>query len=150
MANDEEVGEMQRESVFREHWRVRQSESGRPGELIEQPGWIDAGLYALGILLAAGSFAAATGTVARTETLPAALQGTTVSATRTGEAAPRQGDKLKFHDPAGATETAVVVEVTATEVRAELRSPGPATAVGVLDVPAGRHGLLSALFARWW
>ena len=48
-------GEVRYEAVFRERWRDRQSAGARPGELIKQPGWIDAGLVALGVLLVAGA-----------------------------------------------------------------------------------------------
>lgn len=154
MASDDEVGEVgevYREAVFRERWRERQSESGRPGDLIKQPGWIDGGLWALGCLLVAGAVTAATGTVARTESLPAVAQGISVSAARAGEPAPGLGDIAQFRDAAGGSRTAVIVEVTATEVRAELRSPvDVAVTPGVLDVPAGRQRLISVLLPRFW
>ena len=62
------------EAVFRERWRDRQSAGARPGELIKQPGWIDAGLVVLGVLLAAGVVAAGRDRRAD-ETLPAVVQG---------------------------------------------------------------------------
>ncbi|MDT5367284.1 MAG: hypothetical protein QOC62_1715, partial [Mycobacterium sp.] len=48
------------QSVFRERWRDRQSAGARPGELIAQPAWIDAGLVVLAVLVAAGAVAGAT------------------------------------------------------------------------------------------
>jgi hypothetical protein len=146
----EDGGEGGEGSVFRDRWRERQSATGRPGELIRQPGWIDSGLWTLGLLIAAGMLAASTGTVARTEGLPAAAHGASVSAPRAGEVTAVAGDPAQFHDASGATRAAVIVEVTATEVRAALRAPGPAESVGVLDVPAGRQRLISVLFSRWW
>lgn len=83
MARTDE-GEVRYASVFREHWRDRQSAATRTGELITQPGWIDAGIAALCALLAAGTLAAGTITLARTEALPAVAQGASVSAVRTG------------------------------------------------------------------
>ncbi|MBI3225191.1 MAG: hypothetical protein HYZ39_09050 [Mycolicibacterium cosmeticum] len=137
-------------SVFRDRWRERQSAAGRPGELIKQPGWIDSGLWTLGLLIAAGVLAASTGTVARTAALPAVAHGVTVSATRTADVVPIVGDPAQFHDASGATRAADILEVTATEVRAALRSPGPTESPGVLDVPSGRQRLIGVLFSRWW
>lgn len=73
-------GEISYETVFRERWRDRQSAGVRPGELIKQPRWIDAGLVGLGVLLVAGMIAAGTTTVARSEAFPAAAQGNSVTA----------------------------------------------------------------------
>jgi hypothetical protein len=114
-------GEVRYASVFREHWRDRQSAATRTGELITQPGWIDAGIAALCALLAAGTLAAGTITLARTEALPAVAQGASVSAVRTG------GSPL----PTG------------------LQRPG-ATSAGELLLPAGRQRLISALLPRLW
>lgn len=142
-----EDGEVRYEAVFRERWRDRQSAGARPGELIKQPRWIDAGLVALGVLLAAGAVAAATVTVARTDALPAVVQGTSVTAVRSGDTPPAPGTAVQYRDATGTTLDAVVVEVTPTEVLAELRRPGPASA-GELVVPAGRERLISALMPR--
>ncbi len=51
------------ESVFRASWRDRQSAGTRPGELIKNPKWIDAGLVVLTVLLIAGVVALGTITV---------------------------------------------------------------------------------------
>jgi hypothetical protein len=142
---------VQHESVFRAQWRERHCESGRPGDLIAQPGWIDSGLWTLGLLVAAGVLAAASGTVARTATLPAVAHGTWVSAIRSGEPAPRVGDTAQFRDSSGGTQTAVVVEVTATEVRADLnRSVDADVSPGRLEMPAGRQPLITVLLPRFW
>ena len=147
-SNDEVV---QHESVFREQWRERHSEAGRPGDLIKQPGWIDSGLWTLGLLVAAGVLAAATGTVARTETLPAVAHGIWVSATRSGEPAPAVGATAQFRDSSGGTRSAVIVEVTTSEVRADLdRSVDSDVSPGRLEVPAGRQSLISVLLPRFW
>ncbi|MGD1171903.1 hypothetical protein ACKUVQ_05155 [Mycobacterium seoulense] len=60
-------GEIRHEPVFRERWRDRQSAASRPGELIKQERWVDAGLVALSVLLAAGALAAGTVRIAQTE-----------------------------------------------------------------------------------
>ncbi len=142
-------GEIRYESVFREHWRDRQSAATRPGELIKQPGWIDAGLEALGVLLAAGAVAAGTVTVERTEALPAVAQGMSVIADRAGGTPPAEGTAAQFRDASGTTHSAIVVEVTATEVRAQLEGPGSASA-GELVVPKGRQRLISVLLPSLW
>jgi hypothetical protein len=139
------------ETVFREGWRGRQTEGARPGELIKQPKWIDAGLLVLGGLLAAGTVAAATITVPRTETLSAMVQGESVTAARTATApVPAPGSAVQYRDATtGTTSDAVVVDVTATEVIARLERPGPASA-GQLLIPAGRQRLISLMLPRLW
>jgi len=137
------------ETVFRERWRDRQSAGARPGELIKQPGWIDAGLVVLGVLLAAGVYAAGTMTIARTQALPAVVQGTSVTAAR-GEAPksqPAPGSAVKYRDASGITLGATVVEVTDTEVTARLDQPGPAS-TGQLLVPGDRQRLITVLLPR--
>jgi hypothetical protein len=134
------------EQVFRTKWRDRQSAGARPGELIKQPGWIDAGLAGLAVLLLAGAVTAATVTVARTSALPAVAQGTSVTAVR-GDAAPAPGTAVQFRDASGSILDAVVVEVTATEVVAQLDEHGPASA-GELLIPAGRQRLIGVLLPR--
>ncbi len=134
------------EAVFRERWRDRQSAGARPGELVKQPGWIDAGLVVLGVLLAAGVFAAGTMTVARTQALPAVVQGASVTAAR-GDASPAPGSVVQYRDASGITLGATVVEVTATEVTARLDRPGPAS-TGQLLVPTDRQRLITVLLPR--
>lgn len=141
-----EEDEVARETIFRKSWRDRQTAGVRPGELIKQPGWIDAGLVALGVLLAAGAVVASTVTVARTAALPAVVDGTSVTAVR-GEVAPAPGTAAQYRDASGDTLDAVVVEVTATEVVAKLDQPGSASA-GELLLPAGRQRLISVLLPR--
>lgn len=133
-------------AVFRKSWRDRQSAGPRPGELIKQPGWIDAGLVALGVLLAAGAVAASTVTVARTAALPAVVDGTSVTAVR-GDVAPAPGTAAQYRDASGTTLDVVVVGVTRTEVVARLDQPGPASA-GELLLPVGRQRLISVLLPR--
>jgi hypothetical protein len=140
-------GEIRYESMFRERWRDRQSAATRPGELIKQQGWIDRGLVALGVLLAAGTVAASTLSVAQTEALPAIAQGTSVTAIRGGGTPPAQGSAAQFRDASGTTQGAVVVEVTATEVRAQLERPSSEPA-GELVVPMGRQRLISVILPR--
>ncbi|MBP1819137.1 hypothetical protein [Mycobacterium sp. OAE908] len=145
-------GEVRYESVFRERWRDRQSGGARPGELIKQPGWIDAGLAALGVLLVAGAVVAGTVTVARSESLPAAVQGNSVIAVLPAVnrgPAPAQGSAVQFRTPSGATYDAVVVDVGATEVVAQLKQPGPES-TGQLLVPTGRQRLITVLLPRLW
>jgi hypothetical protein len=144
----EDDGEVRHESVFRKRWRDHQSAGARPGELIKQPGWIDAGLVVLGVLLAAGAVAAATVTVERTAALPAVVQGASVTAIRAG-APPAPGTVAQYRDASGTTVGAVVVEVTGTEVIAQLDRPGPPSA-GELVIPAGRQPLLGVLLPRLW
>jgi hypothetical protein len=134
------------EAVFRERWRDRQSAGARPGELVKQPGWIDAGLVVLGVLLAAGLFAAGTMTIARTQALPAVVQGTSVTAAR-GVASPAPGSVVQYRDASGITVGATVVEVTETEVTARLDRPSPAS-TGQLLVPADRQRLITVLLPR--
>jgi hypothetical protein len=140
-------GEVRYENVFRERWRDRQSSGARPGELIKQPGWIDAGLVALGVLVAAGAVAAGTVTITQSDALPAVAQGTSVTATLTGGAAPAPGTAVQYRNASGTTLSAVVVGVTATDVTAQLDRPGPASS-GELLVPAGRQRLISVLLPR--
>ncbi len=65
--------------------------------------------------------------------------------------APSRGEQVQFRDSSGATHDAVVVEVTATEVLAELNRSGPAAAApGQLAVPAGREPLINMLLPRFW
>jgi len=142
-------GEVRYESVFRARWRDRQSGGARPGELIKQPGWIDAGLAALGVLLVAGAVVAGTVTVARSESLSAAVQGNSVIAVLAGVAAPATGTAVQFRAPSGATYDAVVVDVSATEVVAQLKQPGPES-TGQLLVPTGRQRLITVLLPRLW
>jgi hypothetical protein len=134
------------ETVFRERWRDRRSAGARPGELIKQPGWIDAGLVALGVLLTGGVVAAGTMTIERTRALPAVVQGKSVTAAR-GEASPAPGSVVQYRDASGITLGATVVEVTATEVTAQLDRPGPAS-TGQLLVPADRERLITVLLPR--
>jgi hypothetical protein len=142
-------GEVRYEAVFRARWRDRQSGGARPGELIRQPGWIDAGLVGLGVLLVVGSVAASTITVARTEALPAAAQGDSVSAVVADATAPTTGTAVQFRDEAGATYDGVVVDASATEVTAQLAEPRPPSS-GKLLVPAGRQRVISLLLPRLW
>ncbi len=142
-------GEVRYESVFRASWRDRQSAGARPGELIKNPGWIDAGLVALAVLLTAGAVAAATITVRQSTPLPAVVQGAIVTADLTGGAPPAPGVTVEFRDPSGATADAVVVGVTTTEVTARLEQPAPASA-GELLVPAARQRLISVFLPRFW
>ena len=142
-------GEIRYESVFRDRWRDRQSAATGPGELIKQHGWIDTGLVALGVLLAAGAVAAGQVGIAQTEALPAVTQGITVTAIRGGGTPPAQGTAAQFRDASGTTQGAVVIEVTATEVRARLDRPVWAPA-GELVVPTGRQPLISVLLPRFW
>jgi hypothetical protein len=142
-------GEVRYEAVFRERWRDRQSGGARPGELIRQPGWIDAGLVALGVLLAGGVAAAGTMTIARSEALPAVVQNNSVTAVLADAAAPAPGTAVQFRDESGTTFDAVVVNVSATEVTAQLTQPAPAAA-GKLLVPAGRQRVISLLLPRLW
>lgn len=142
-------GEARYQSVFRAHWRDRQSAASRPGELIKQPKWIDAGLVGLGLLLVAGGIAAGTITIARTESLPAAAQGTAITAIRFDGPAPETGTPAEFRDAYGRSRDAVVIGVTDTEVRALLLSPDSAPA-GELVVPAGEQRLISVLLPRFW
>ena len=134
------------EAVFRERWRDRHSAGARPGELVKQPGWIDAGLVVLGVLLTAGVVAAGTMTIARTQALPAVVQGTSVTAAR-GDASPAPGSVVQYRDASGITLGATVVEVTETEVTARLDQAGPAS-TGQLLVPADRQRVITVLLPR--
>jgi hypothetical protein len=142
-------GEVRYESIFRERWRDRQSGGARPGELIKQPRWIDAGLGVLGVLLVAGAAAASTITVARSEALPAAVRGNSVIAVLADAATPAQGTPVQYRDESGATFDAVVVDASPTEVTAQLTQPIPVS-TGKLLVPAGRQRLITLLLPRLW
>jgi hypothetical protein len=142
-------GDVRYESIFRERWRDRQSSGARPGELIKQPRWIDAGLGVLGVLLVAGAAAASTITVARSEALPAAVQGNSVTAVLTDVAAPAQGTPVQYRDASGATFDAVVLDVSPTEVVAQLTQPSPES-TGKLLIPTGRQRLITLLLPRLW
>jgi hypothetical protein len=142
-------GEVRYETVFRERWRDSQSAGARPGELIKQPGWIDPGLVGLAVLVAAGAVAASAVTVAQTVALPAVVQGTSVTADRTGASAPAPGTPVQLREGSGTTLGAVVVEVTPTEVTAQLDRPSAAS-TGELLVPVARQRLVSVLLPRFW
>jgi hypothetical protein len=101
------------------------------------------------VLLAAGAVAVGTVSIAQTEALPAVTQGMSVTAIRGGGTPPAQGTAAQFRDASGTTQGAVVVEVTATEVRAQLERPVSASA-GELVVPKGRQRLISVLLPRLW
>ncbi|MBU3748872.1 MAG: hypothetical protein FGM52_00175 [Mycobacterium sp.] len=135
------------QTVFRESWRERQSAGNRLGDLIRQPGWLDAGLVGLGVLLAAGAVAAGTVTVARTAAYPAVVDGTTVSAVRGSGPTPAVGSPAQFRDTSAAEIGATVVSVSATEVVARLSRPASESA-GQLLVPLGRERLLDLLAPR--
>ena len=134
------------EAVFRGRWRDRQSAGARPGELIKQPGWIDAGLVVLGALLTAGVVAAGTMTIERTQTLPAVVQGRSVTAVR-GDTSPAPGSVVQYRDSFGITTGATVTEVTQTEVTARLDQTGPAP-TGQLLIPGDRQRLITVLLPR--
>ena len=142
-------GEVHYEGVFRERWRDRQSAGARPGELIKQPGWIDAVLAALAVLLVAGAVAASTMTVARSQALPAVAQGNSVVAVLSDAAGPAPGTAVQFRDTSGATFGGVVVDVSTTEVTVQLDHPGPQSS-GKLLVTAGRQRVISLLLPRLW
>ena len=146
VTDDDEAG---RESIFRASWRDHHSTGSRPGELIKNPGWIDAGLIALAALLTAGAVAAGTITVAQTTTLPAVAQGTTVTADIADGQAPAPGTAVQFRDASGSTVDAVIDEVTATEVTAHLGGPAPAS-TGELVVPAESERLINVFLPRFW
>ena len=113
--------------MFRAQWRARQSAGARAGELIRQPGWIGRALVLLAVLLVAGVIAAGVMRVPRTVTLPAMVQGRTVTAARAGETAPAPGTAVQFRDAAGVTVSGVVTEVSATEVMVEVGQAEPAS-----------------------
>lgn len=142
-------GEVRYESIFRASWRDHHSAGSRPGELIKNPGWIDAGLVALAVLLTAGAVAAGTITVEQTTTLPAVAQGATATADVAEGPAPAPGTAVTFRDASGSTVDAVIVDVTATAVTAQLDRPAPASA-GELLVPAKRQRLISVFLPRFW
>ncbi|HYO03267.1 MAG TPA: hypothetical protein VET27_15885 [Mycobacterium sp.] len=143
MTDDERV---RPETVFRARWRERQTASVRTGELITQPGWIDAALVALGVLVAAGGITGLTVTVERTTTLSAVVQSTTVTAIRAGTD-PAPGTAALYRDSSGATVDAIVVAVNPIEVIAQLDRPRAASA-GALVLPAGRQPVLAVLLPR--
>jgi hypothetical protein len=137
------------DSIFRASWRDHHAAGTRPGELIKNPGWIDAGLVALAVLLAAGVVAASTLTVAQTTALPAVAQGTTVTADLADGQMPTPGTAVQFRDASGSTVDAVVVDATAAEVRARLDRLAPASA-GELVIPAERQRLIDVFLPRFW
>ena len=61
--NGADSEEVRYESVFRASWRDRQTAGSRPGELIRNPRWLDAGLATLVVLLIGGAVAVGTITV---------------------------------------------------------------------------------------
>lgn len=144
-------GEVRYESVFRASWRDRQTAGARPGELIKNPRWLDAGVAALTVLLMAGAVALGTITVEQTTTLPAVVQGTTLTADRAAgpPPPPSPGSAVQFRHAFGSTVDAVVVDVTTTEVTARLQERTPATA-GELVVPAERQRLIDVFLPRFW
>jgi hypothetical protein len=137
------------DSIFRASWRDHHASGSRPGELIKNPGWIDAGLVALAVLLTVGAVTAGTITVAQTTALPAVVRGATVTADVAGGQAPAPGAAVQFRDASGSTVDAVVLDVTGTEVRAQLDRPAPASA-GELVVPAERQRLIDVFLPRFW
>ena len=142
-------GEVRYETVFRERWRDSQSAGARPGELIKQPGWIDPGLVGLAVLVAAGAVAASVVTVAQSVALPAVVQGTSVTRRPHWRFGTRSGDPVQLREGSGTTLGAVVVEVTPTEVTAQLDRPSAAS-TGELLVPVARQRLISVLLPRFW
>jgi hypothetical protein len=144
MDEPEPGDEVRYESVFRERWRTLQSSAARPGELIKQPRWVDAGLLCLGVWCAAGAVAAATVTIERTAALPATVEGAVVTAVRSGDSVPLQGATVQYRVTSGTTVDAVVVGVTDTEVKARV-TPLGAVSAGELVFPAGRQRLISVL-----
>jgi len=140
-------GEVRYESVFRQRWRARQSAGARPGELIKQPRWIDAGLLALVVLFAVGAVAGATVTIERTAALPAVAQGTVVTAVRGNQVVPPPGDTVQYRDASGTTFDAVVIAVTDSEVTARV-TPSGTVSSGELLVPAGRQRLIGMMLPR--
>ena len=140
---------MERDSIFRQRWRDSRSASKGPGKLLEQPRWITTGLVALGALSLAGVAAANAVTVARTEALPAVTQGDSVVAMRSGEPAPDLGTVAEFRDAAGMSWPAIVIEVTTTQVHAQLDGPR-SLVVGELVVPAAEDRLIDILVPRLW
>lgn len=142
-------GELRYGSIFRASWRDHHSAGSRPGELVENPGWIDAGLVALAGLLTAGAVTAGAITVGQTTTLPAVVQGATLTADLADGPPPAPGTKVQFRDTSGSTVDAIIVDVTATDVTAQLERPAPASA-GELLVPAERQRLISVFLPRFW
>lgn len=136
-------------AMFRKHWQEHQSAAAMPGDLVSQPRWIDSGLTVLATMLVAGVVLGGTVTVARTEALPAVAQGSAVTAARTGDRAPELGATVQFRDAAGTSHSAVVIEVTGTEIVAQLPDPGR-PAVGELILPAKSERLISLLVPRLW
>ena len=137
------------ESIFRASWRDHHSAGSRPGELIKNPGWIDAGLIILAVLLTAGAVAAGTITVAQTTALPAVVQGATVTADVAEGQPPAPGTAVQFRDASGSTVDAVIVDVTGTEVTAHLDRTAPSS-TGELVVPAERQRLVDVFLPRFW
>ncbi|MGZ8818486.1 MAG: hypothetical protein ACXWZR_14020 [Mycobacterium sp.] len=117
--------------------------------MIKNPGWLDAGLVALAVLLITGAVAAGTITVEQTATLPAVVQGTNLTADRADGSSPVQGAAAQFRDASGSRVDAVIVDVTATEVTAQLQRPVP-VAAGELVIPAERQRLIDVFLPRFW
>jgi hypothetical protein len=138
------------ESVFRASWRDRQTAGARPGELIHNPRWLTAGLATLIVLLMAGAVAAGTITVEQTVTFPAVVQGTNLTADRNAgpPEPPTPGEPAQFR-AFGSTVDAVIVDVRATEVTAQLHRPVQAAA-GELVIPAKRQRLIDVFLPRLW
>ncbi|WP_006246745.1 hypothetical protein [Mycolicibacterium tusciae] len=143
--------EIRYESVFRASWRDRQRAGARPGELIRNPRWLDAGLATLVVALIGGAVAAGTITVEQTATMPAVVQGTTLTADRAAgpPPPPAPGAAVQFRHAFGLPVDAVIVDVTGTEVTARLQEPTPASA-GELVVPAERQRLIDVFLPRFW
>jgi hypothetical protein len=77
------------------------------------------------------------------------VQGNSVTAVLADVPGPTPGTAVQFRDESGATFDAVVVDVSVSEVTAQLEQPGPPSA-GKLLVPAGRQRLISLLLPRLW
>jgi hypothetical protein len=127
--NGADCEEVRYQSVFRASWRDRQTAGARPGELIKNPRWLDAGLTTLVLLLMGGAVALGTITVEQTATMPAVVQGTSLTADRAAgpPPPPAPGAAVQFRHSFGLPVDAVIVDVTATEVTARLQEPSPAS-----------------------
>jgi hypothetical protein len=141
--------DIRRENVFRKRWRDRQSAGARPGELVKQAGWTGWGLAVMGVLVFAGVVVASTVTIANTQALPALAHGRSVIAARTDAQPPDPGTTVQFRDASGTTFDAVVVEVSESQIMAELDRPVAAPA-GDLVIPAPRQRLIAMLLPRLW
>jgi hypothetical protein len=119
--------------------------------LIRNPRWLDAGLATLVVLLIGGAVALGTITVEQTATMPAVVQGTSLTADRAAgpPPPPAPGAAVQFRHAFGLPVDAVIVDVTATEVTARLQEPTPASA-GELVVPAERQRLIDVFLPRFW